>query len=86
VEKRTIMTNIFRFSFASSNPAVFTDGYCYLDWIAEQYNMKVRWIYVHCSGSPTLLPEIYGNAATAGPPSESGICLIFTPVTTGKFR
>ena len=34
----------FRLSYASSNPAVYTDGYCFLDWIAEQYNMKVIWL------------------------------------------
>ena len=33
---------LLRYSFSASNPAVFTDGYCYLDWIAEQYNLKVK--------------------------------------------
>ena len=36
------MVVFFRLNFAASNPAVFTDGYCYLDWIAEQYNLKVK--------------------------------------------
>ena len=28
-------------TFASENPSVFTDAYCYLDWIAKQYEMSV---------------------------------------------
>eukprot|EP00090_Calanus_glacialis_P006443 TRINITY_DN15014_c0_g1_i2.p1 TRINITY_DN15014_c0_g1~~TRINITY_DN15014_c0_g1_i2.p1 ORF type:complete len:509 (-),score=78.22 TRINITY_DN15014_c0_g1_i2:81-1556(-) len=28
-------------TYASENPNVFTDAYCYLDWIAEQYDMSV---------------------------------------------
>lgn len=28
-------------SYASKNPNVFTDAYCYLDWIAENYGMSL---------------------------------------------
>lgn len=35
----------FRFTFAASNPAVFTNGNCFLDWIAEQYNLNVSFIF-----------------------------------------
>ena len=27
-------------NYAGENPGVITSGHCYLDWIAEQYNMK----------------------------------------------
>merc|ERR1711892_1579642 len=40
--------------FASQNPNVFTDGYCYLDWIAKQYGMEMPPDYVkpaYCSMS-----------------------------------
>ncbi len=46
---------ICRFSFSSANPSVYTNGYCYLDWIAEQYNMKVRWQLISQLGNRTLL-------------------------------
>ena len=39
-----------RFTFGSLNPAVFTDGNCYLDWIADQYNLEVG-----CSQSWTVI-------------------------------
>ena len=31
-----------RITFASANPSVFTDAYCYLDWIAKQYGKSVQ--------------------------------------------
>ena len=36
--KRVIYGLIFH---AGENPSVFTDGYCFLPWIAEQYNMTM---------------------------------------------
>jgi hypothetical protein len=35
-------------SYGAENPGVFTDGACYLTWVAEQYGLKV---------DPQLQPE-----------------------------
>jgi hypothetical protein len=35
-------------SYGAENPGVFTDGACYLTWVAEQYGLKV---------DPKLQPE-----------------------------
>ncbi len=35
------MRRSYRFTPFSSNPAVFTDAQCYMDWIAAQYNLSL---------------------------------------------
>ena len=34
------------FTYAAENPSVFTDGYCYLDWIARQYGKSPPKSYI----------------------------------------
>jgi len=62
---KTVIKEIFQnrysktvpvFSLQSENPAVFTDGMCYLDWIADQYGMKapLDWTKpAHCTNGGT---------------------------------
>ena len=46
--------NISFIELMSNNPTVFTDASCYLDWIADQYNLRLPADYTlppHCSQS-----------------------------------
>ena len=55
-------------TFASENPSVFTDAYCYLDWIAEQYGKSVQPSYtkpITCADSKGNITDIDKNRCKA---------------------
>ena len=38
---RAMIINSSKISFGAENPSIFTDGSCYLDWIAQEYGLKL---------------------------------------------
>ena len=38
---RAVIINGTKVSFGAENPGIFTDGSCYLDWIAEEYGLEL---------------------------------------------
>ena len=49
---RAFIINGTRVSFGAENPGIFTDGVCYLDWIAKEYGLELdprfRTLKNHC--------------------------------------
>ena len=45
LELRNDDTKLRDFIYRGSNPAVVTDATCYMDWIAEQYNLRLDYDY-----------------------------------------
>jgi len=54
----------------SNNPTVFTDGSCYLDWIAAQYNLSLPADYTvpaHCSQSTGSKQDVNQTTCVSWP-------------------
>ena len=45
LEYQDAETNLKYFIYRGSNPAVVSDATCYMDWIAEQYNLRLDYDY-----------------------------------------
>ena len=45
LELRRDKTNLRDYIYRGSNPAVVTDATCYMDWIAEQYQLRLDYDY-----------------------------------------
>ena len=63
-------------TYASENPNVFTDAYCYLDWIAEKYGMAMPDSYTkpaYCSISKGRIDDIDQDVCRATGNADSGV-------------
>ena len=60
---RTIENTIY---YGAENPGVFTDVECYLDWIAEQYNLKPPEGYIKKASCFTASGERYHTPVSDG--------------------